>query len=121
MPLGEGWGGAVKLLWSVASCYYICSLVKEAILSLLPMVCFTFEKGSCYVTQADCELEFLLPQPLRCWVYRCVLPNLAIVHCWFSFSLETKFHVAQGGLELQILLNYLLCCKSSIIYFLTGF
>lgn len=105
MPLGVGWGGAVKLLWSVASCYHICGFVKEAIL-LLPMVCFIFEKGSYYVTQADSELECLLPQPLRCWVYRCVLPYLATVHS-FVF-LETKFHVAQGGLKLQILLNYLL-------------
>lgn len=62
--------------------------------------CFIFEKGSYYVTQADHELEFLLPQPLICWVYRYVLPNVATVYSLFFFFLETRLRVAQGGLEL---------------------
>lgn len=42
-------------------------------------------------------------------------------HTWLLYIvcfLEMRFHAAQGGLENQILLNYLLC---SIIYFPTGF
>jgi hypothetical protein len=30
-----------------------------------------FETGSCHLAQAGLELSILLPQPLKCWNYRC--------------------------------------------------
>lgn len=77
--------------------------------------CFIFEAGSYYVIQAAYALEFLLPQPFS------VGFTGVCCHTWLLYIvsfLETRFHVAQAGLGLQIFLNYLLC---SIIYFPTGF
>jgi hypothetical protein len=36
-----------------------------------------FETGSHSVTQANLELSILLPQPPKCWDYRCVAPHPA--------------------------------------------
>jgi hypothetical protein len=42
---------------------------------------FFFETGSHCVAQAGLELVILLPQPLKCWDYRCELSHLAKELC----------------------------------------
>jgi hypothetical protein len=43
-------------------------------------VFFFFQRGSRHVAQAGLELVILLPQPPKCWNYRCVPPHSASEH-----------------------------------------
>jgi hypothetical protein len=45
---------------------------------------FVCETGSCYVAQVSLELIILLPQPLKCWDYRCA-PLLIYLFDLYTF------------------------------------
>jgi hypothetical protein len=80
-----GWGG---LCWSVLDCAGLCWAVLDCAGLCWPVLscaglcwlgwaglCCVYQVGSHSVAQASFELEINLPQPPKCWDYKCVLPS----------------------------------------------
>jgi hypothetical protein len=74
----------LRLAWNVQVCVtmsfsFLFSFLPSFLYSFLPS--FLFVTGSHYVPQASLELAILLPQPPKCWNFRCAPPDPHSSYC----------------------------------------